>query len=159
MTRLTLALVSGLAALVVGCGDGDSNGGLLGPLDQAALAASEEKWDERPFADYVFETRRFCFCPFEITQWARVTVRSGAIVRVERVASGTVVPVDQHQFWWTIEELFEEIRQAAKSAVFSTIEVRYDSALGFPIRIELLEKPIVADANATIDVRAVGPAS
>lgn len=159
MTRLTLALASGLAALAVGCGDGDLGGGLLGPLDQAALAASEKKWDERPFADYAFETRRFCFCPFEITQWARVTVRSGAIVRVEMVEGGTVVPADRNQFWWTIEELFEEIRQAAKSDVFRAIEVSYDSELGYPIRVELLEKPTVADAEATIDVRAVGPAS
>ncbi len=152
-------IVFPLALLAAGCGERDTGGALLGPQDIAALAAAEDHWAARPFADYVFETRRVCFCPFEMTQWTRVTVRSGAVARAERVADGTVLPPDQHQVWWTIEDLFEEIRHAAASEFYRDIVVSYDPDLGFPVRIELLEKPIVADAEATIDVRAVGPAS
>ena len=50
----------------------------LSPAELRALAQAEAQWTARSFQDYVIEVRQACFCPPEVTQWARVEVIAGA---------------------------------------------------------------------------------
>ena len=143
-----------LTALLVAC---DSSG-IAGPRAFRNLAQAEARWDARPFVNYTYEIRTFCFCPPEINQWTRVSVRNGVVVDAVAVEASSF-PITTITLWQPIDSLFSRLRRTMSDDVFSSayaqIKVVYDPELGFPIHIEYIEKPTVADAAATIDVRNV----
>lgn len=151
----TIAMCACIAA-VSAC---DSD--IFGPGDFRALASARARWVARPFADYSYEIRTFCFCPPEIGQWARVSVRSGAVVAVVAVEANPQFPITTLTYWHPIDTLFANLRQAMSQGdlggYYAAIDVEYDAELGYPKFIEYRAKPTVADAGATIEVRNVLP--
>lgn len=138
-----------------------SSSGIVGPDDLARFGEAKARWDARPFEDYSFEIRTFCFCPPEIGQWAQVTVRSGVVVSAVAVDPNPPYPITTIQWWQPIDSLFANLQRAmstgALSSAYARIVVEYDPELGFPRAVEYVEKPNVADAAATITVRNVVP--
>jgi hypothetical protein len=151
----TFVLTTGIG-LAVAC-----NSDLVGPGDMRALAQAQAKWNARGFADYSYEIKTLCFCPPEINQWARVTVRAGVVVDVQPVETDPVYPTTYQQWWQPIDSLFVNIHrhmtESSLQSAYAAIIVTYDDALGYPTRIEYREKPTVADAGAIITVRNVVP--
>lgn len=145
-----------LIALVVGsC---SSPTGLLSSSELRELDAAEARWRARGFADYTYETRTSCFCPAEINQWTRVHVRGGVVTRAERLEVDPPVDATNLSYWQPIDSAFSRLREAARTAssnVFSDIKVEFDSTLGFPTRVEFVERPTVADAASTTERRNV----
>lgn len=143
------------ASMVAGC----ETSGLFGPRDLAELSRAESRWRARPFADYRYEIRVSCFCPPEINRWTRVTVRDGAVVDAEAVDPDSPFPITTTLYWRPIDSLFAQVRRAMREPVwesaYSEIEVTYDRALGYPTFIAFREKPTVADAAATYELRNV----
>ena len=155
--RVLLMISLSGAAVLAAC---DSSG-IVGPRDFRRLAEAEERWDARPFADYSFEIRTSCFCPPEINQWTRVSVRNGVVVDANAVDPNAHFPITTLAWWQPIDSLFSNLRRTMSNVSFDSpyadIKATYDPELGYPTRIEYIEKPTVADAAATITVRNVRP--
>lgn len=154
-TFATIAMFVGIV-LATAC-DTD----IFSPGDVRALASARARWDARPFADYSYEIRTFCFCPPEIGQWARVSVRNGAVVAVVAVEANPQFPITTLTYWHPIDTLFANLHEAMSQGdlggYYAAIEVEYDAQLGYPKVIEYRAKPNIADAGATIEVRNMLP--
>jgi hypothetical protein len=150
-------LIAIVGAGTIACSDSS----IVGPQELSRLASATARWQARPFADYSFEIRTFCFCPPEIGQWTRVSVRSSVVVSAEAVEADPTFPVTTLSYWQPVDSLFANLHRAmstgALSSFYRDIVVVYDVALGYPRKIEYVEKPNVADASATIEVRNVVP--
>ena len=154
MTNRLAARIIVLVAL--GCSDT-----LLSSDEVRELNRAEGRWKARGFADYTYEMQRLCFCPPEINRWTRVTVRAGVVVDATPVEPDPTYPITTLSYWQPIDSLFVQLRQAADdsygSGAYSDVIVQYDAQLGYPTRIEWVEKPNVADAASTLNLRNVTP--
>jgi hypothetical protein len=133
--------------------------GIVGPHDFTRLAQARARWDARPFADYSYEIRKLCFCPVEITRWTRVSVRNGVVVDAEPVEPDPGAPITTLS-WWTpmdslFADLFRKMTEASSRSYLESIDVEYDSELGFPTSIEYRAKPTIADGGSSVTVRNV----
>ena len=155
LRRLRLVVSLSVVGWLASCG----SSGIVGPRDFRRLDDAEARWDARPFADYSFEIRTSCFCPPEMNQWTRVAVRNGVVVDADAVEPDPNFPITTLTLWQPIDSLFSRLRRVMSSGAFESpyadIKVTYDPELGYPTRIEYIEKPTVADAAATITVRNV----
>ena len=156
--RTKVATIAMFACIVaVNACDSD----IFGPGDFRELARARARWVARPFADYSYEIRTFCFCPPEVGQWTRVSVRNGAVSSVEAVDANPQFPITVLNYWSPIDTLFANLDRAMSQGDlgghYADIEVDYDGDLGYPKFIEYRAKPTIADAGATIEVRNVLP--
>ena len=151
-TVLAATLVAGVAC---------SADSVVGPGDLQRFAQAKARWDARPFADYSYEIRTFCFCPPEVNRWTRVTVRSGAVTDAQPVETDPQFPITSLSLWQPIDSLFVSLANhmttPTSQSPYEAIIVQYDAQLGFPTSIVYREKPNVADAGAEITVRNVVP--
>lgn len=147
--RLCLIAVAGGAALS-GCGEN--------PLDVGEvrdLVVAEHRWAERGFGDYAFVTRRSCFCSPELL--LQVEVRGGQIASVRDVAADTLLSAELNSAWYTIEDLFRIIRQAATNDLVTDVAATFDPTLGYPVSAAISYDPNILDAGGSYEVTAVRP--
>ena len=134
---------------------------LVGPDDFKELAAAEAQWRARSFEDYTYEIRILCFCPPEITQWTRVTVRAGAVTAAEAVDPNPPYPITSLRYWTAIDSLFVDLRRTmtdrASRTYLDEIVAEYDAELGYPTNIEYRAKANVADGGSQFLLRSVTP--
>lgn len=123
--------------------------------ERLALDVARERWDERPFQDYVFETRHGCFCPLEQVGPVQITVRQGSIESVAMLETGDAV---DPRFWYTIEQLFELIPRFAETDGVEDVNVEYDDTLWYPTSVSVQFGEDVLDAGSHYTITAVGPA-
>lgn len=135
-----------------------------GPVSRGeirALNRAEARWKARPFIDYVYETQTSCFCPPELNQWTRVTVRGGVVVGAEFVEPRPDIQITTLSAWASIDTVFVRLRQRLASPaleeVYAEFEADYDPQLGFPTRIEFRERPNVNDATTVQHIRNLRP--
>jgi hypothetical protein len=151
--------VAGTAAviLVAAC----ETSSIVDPGDLRILKAAEARWKARPFADYSYEIRVLCFCPPQITEWTRVTVRSGVVTSAEAVDPDPNVPIDNLRYWVPIDSLFVDLRLTMTDRALRTyldaIVVDYDPDLGYPTKIEYRAKTNVIDGGSQFLLRSVVP--
>jgi hypothetical protein len=135
--------------------------GVVGPGDFQRFDQAKARWDARPFTDYSYEIRTFCFCPPEIVRWTRVTVRGGVVVAAEAVEPDPNFPITTLTFWEPIDSVFASLRttleNADENSYIATVRVEYDAQLGYPTLIELRAKPTVADGDSEKNLRNVIP--
>lgn len=144
MTRwLALAL---LAAAPSGCSSP------FGIDERRVLAGARQQWAARPFPDYIFETRRDCFCRSEEVGPARITVRQGVITHVTSIETGEAMVPDD---WYTVDQLFDRIPQLAEQNGVEDVAVEYDSALGYPSSIAVRYGEGILDAGILYVISAV----
>ena len=147
------------AVAVLGLSGGCNFSGVVGPTDLVYLGAAKSRWESRPFTDYSYEIRTFCFCPPELLEWTRVTVISNVVVEAEHVDPNSNYPINTTLWFHPIDTLFANLHRALsenrRSSPYSDILVDYHPTLGYPRTIEYREKPTVADAASTISVRNV----
>ena len=120
--------------------------------DKRVLAGARQQWAARPFPDYIFETRRDCFCRSEEIGPSRITVRQGVITHVTSIETGAAVVAAD---WYTIEQLFERIPQLAEQNGVEDVAVEYDSALGYPSSIAVRYEEGILDAGILYVISAV----
>jgi hypothetical protein len=135
--------------------------GIVDPGDFRRLASAEAQWKARTFADYSYEIRVLCFCPPEINQWTRVTVRGGLVTAAEAVDPDPNHPITTLQYWIPIDSLFVDLRRTmtdrASQTYLDTIVAEYDPALGYPTNIEYRAKANVQDGGSQFLLRNVRP--
>jgi hypothetical protein len=154
MNRLRSAALAVALITAFGC-----QSSLLSPDELIALNRAESLWRARSFADYTYEIQQLCFCPPEINRWTRVTVRGGAVVDAVAVEPDPSFPVTTYTYWQPIDSVFARVRRATEqkssSSAYSDVIATYDAELGFPTRVEWVEKANVADAAAILHLRNV----
>jgi hypothetical protein len=138
-----------------------SSDNLLSPQELRELGRAESRWNARAFPDYSYEIQQLCFCPPELNQWTRVSVRGGQVVAAVAVEPDAQFPPTTITYWQPIDSLFARLRQTASdhasSGVYADVIVTFDATLGYPTYIEWKERPNVADAGAIYHVRNVLP--
>ena len=156
--RLTQFVAPILAALILAACESSN---IFGPNDLRKLGEAEALWKARAFADYSYEIRILCFCPPEITQWTRVTVRSGVVTAAEAVDPNPAYPITTIQWWDPIDSLFVDLRRTMSDRTSRTylesVIAQYDPELGYPTNIEYRAKANVADGGSQFLLRTVRP--
>jgi hypothetical protein len=97
-----------------------------------AVGKQEAKWTALGITNYTMTQERLCFCADG--QAAIITVRNGAITDAVYASTGQPVPAQSRSAYRTVPELFALVRTtfAKKPA---TLNVTYDSTLGFPSQV------------------------
>jgi hypothetical protein len=130
-------------ALSTGCTSMGSDDG----AERARLAQARSRWRAAGITDYRYELRRVCFCPQELVGPFAITVRGGALSSVVYVPTGAaVVPAPERHP--TVEGLFGQV-EAALDRNPSRIAIDYDSALGYPTRIDVDYVAMAVDDEVT----------
>ena len=134
---------------------------IVDPRDLVRLANAEALWKTRSFPDYTYEIRVSCFCPPEVNQWTRVTVRNGVVTAAEAVDPQPQYPVTTLQYWDSIDSIFADLRRTLteRDAQWYLDEViaDFDPVLGYPTNIEYRAKRNVADGGSVHSLRNVLP--
>jgi hypothetical protein len=85
-----------------------------------------------------------CFCPIEVMQAVRLTVKNGAIADVTRVSDGAAVPSSEWRAYRTVDEVFAEINAGFNHGA-RRVDVEYDRHYGYPRQV-LIDYQMAADA-------------
>jgi hypothetical protein len=140
-------LLAGLLLGVAGCGDIVSPGS-----DRSTLSINRQKWASHGYTTYAFTLQQACFCLF--TGPVRVYVDNDSVIDARQIVDNKAVDVRAVQ---TIATLFAFIDQGIASHA-ATLEVTYDSTLGYPSRIVYDGSTTIADDEVTYTVSDVdGP--
>ena len=126
-----------------------------------SFAKAKGLWDARPYQDYSYEIRTFCFCPPEMTQWTTVVVENGVVIDAFPSEENPTYPLNTTLLFQPIDSVFSQLRRAMRergfNSTYADIEAEYHDTLGYPERIVYQAAPFVADAGATIEIRHVQP--
>ena len=143
-----------LAVLAVGLAACESP---LSSSERRLLAEGQAKWAARGYGDYSIEMRRSCFCPPEITEWARVEVVGATVSRVTLLQSGETITDFRLSYWSTVEQLFSDLRETGEEDWLEDIEFTLDPVLGSPTEIRWISPDNVLDAGAIQFLRNPAP--
>ena len=133
---MSCLLLSGLAACAPSVAPSPS-----GPMQE--LARNRQKFQATVGPSYRVSYQNQCFCPPEAAEPVRLTVRSGRVASVERLADGRPVPSPEWGAYRTVEGVFEQIEQAITRGA-RQVKVDYDDRYGFP-------RDVTIDYNAAAD--------
>lgn len=147
-------VLQGVAAVVLGVLAGCTTG----PSDdlereRQRLEQARAQWRSQNIEDYRYVFQRSCFCGPEAREPALVNVRRGAIVSVEHVATGA--PQDP-VFYYTIEGLFDLLEDSIDQGAAS-LNVTYDSALGYPTSAFIDRSEMIADEELGFQTSSMEP--
>jgi hypothetical protein len=142
-------------------GSACDNSSIFDAQDLARVAKAEARWKARAFPDYTYEIRVSCFCPPEVNQWTRVTVRNGVVTAAEAVDPQAQFPITTLQYWDPIDTLFADLRRTMteKDAQWylEAVIADFDAELGYPTNIEYRAKRNIADGGSVFSLRNVLP--
>jgi hypothetical protein len=148
MTRfVTLAMIG---ATLLGCS------GPVSPNELRELQQAQARWAARSFSNYVVEMRLECFCDPRVTQWNRIEVKNGVVMRVTPLASGEDIPDGELSGFRTVDQVFESIIRAVDGSDWlGDAELAFDETLGYPTTARLIAKKNIADADVSYYLRNV----
>jgi hypothetical protein len=117
--------------------------------ERARLAQARSRWQRAGVGDYSYELRTLCFCPPEVVGPFAITVSRGTVSSVVFVATGaTVTPIPERHP--TVEGLFDIVEKTLDRGP-DRLAIEYDSALGYPRRIEVDSAAGAADDEITYE--------
>lgn len=119
--------------LLSGCG-GDGPTTIVLSEEQAHLNQNLSRWENADISRYEYEYRRSCYCPDRLK--TVVTVQGDEVAEAFYKDDGTYLSNEELEQLYTIDELFDVVQDAINDRVFS-LEVEYDSSLGYPTRIAI----------------------
>lgn len=100
-------------------------------------------WQSKAVAGYEVTIEQTCFCPPDLLQPMRVTVRQGKVIDIEGLEQPLNHPEVLDERRLTIEGLLSLIAESGERA--SKLVVQYDQQYGFPVRLEIDGSPFIAD--------------
>jgi hypothetical protein len=146
--RLNHFLVVGLLIGFAGCRT-------LFDSEEQERADAQRQWQRSNIRSYSFEMRRGCFCPPEITEWARVTVQNGVIIGVTSL-TGTALSGIARDSRLTVDQLFAAVKRPYPEWV-AHVDFTFDAVYGYPLRLHLESKPDILDAGLVYEARNLQP--
>lgn len=128
--RDRLPLVVGGFALA---GGGLACSGPLGP-EEREFERNLATWRAAEIAYYRYRLQRSCFCGPDTTRPVLITVQDGVVIG--GVDPETLEPIEPPPGGFpTIDDLFEEIRQALATA--DALDASYDGTRGYPVSVSI----------------------
>ncbi len=123
--------------------------------NEPQLRDAEARWRTRNISAYTFEMRTICFCPPEINEWAVVEVEQEQIVSA-RTLSGVTLTGIARTSRKSVAQLFDAAIPPYGEWV-GRVDLKFDSELGYPVRISLEGKPNILDAGVVYEARNLRP--
>jgi hypothetical protein len=148
--RAVPALVVAATVTLAGCGDP------LDPLSDAGgdrIRRQRAIWEAQQIDDYVFETRRLCFCGF--VGWVEATVQDDAITSVVSLDE-LEVPAWTIDEYPTVNELFDILEDAVERNA-AEIDVTWHETLGYPEHFYIDYSRNIADEELGNEIRLLTP--
>ncbi|OJT01398.1 hypothetical protein BEE62_04255 [Marinobacter nauticus] len=127
-----------LAVLLTGCAGAGKDVSPAGSIEEAKAL-----WQSRGVKGYEVTIEQTCFCPPDLLQPMRVTVREGRVIDIEGLEQPLNHPDILDERRLTIEGLLDLVEQARGSA--DKLLVEYDPHYGFPVSLEVDYSPFIAD--------------
>lgn len=141
--RLALALAGLTFAIVV-----PACSGPLAP-EEREFERNLAKWRAAKIEDYRYRLQRSCFCGPDTTRPVLIAVLAGIVIG--GVDPVTFEPIEPPRDGFpTIEDLFEEIRQAIETA--DALDATYDGTLGYPVSVSIDYLENAIDDEMAFDV-------
>lgn len=113
-----------VATLLTACGSGP-----LGTVDN--LERNLERWRAQEIDSYTYDYQLSCFCAGPAIQPVTIEVRAGELFAVTSRETGEPVDPEIVGDFPSVEDLFEEIREALRREPFR-FEATYHATLGYP---------------------------
>ncbi|MGP9832374.1 DUF6174 domain-containing protein [Marinobacter sp. NSM] len=129
-----------LSLLLAGCAGAGKD------KDMSPVSTIEEAralWQSQGVKGYEVTIEQTCFCPPDLLQPMRVTVREGRVIDIEGLGQPLNHPDILDERRLTIEGLLDLVEQARGSA--DKLLVEYDPHYGFPVSLEVDYSPLIAD--------------
>ncbi|BEH15791.1 DUF6174 domain-containing protein [Marinobacter shengliensis] len=127
-----------LSVLLAGCAGAGKDVSPAGSIEEAKAL-----WQSRGVMGYEVTIEQTCFCPPDLLQPMRVTVREGKVIDIEGLEQPLNHPDILDERRLTIEGLLDLVEQARGSA--DKLVVEYDPHYGFPASLEVDYSPFIAD--------------
>lgn len=141
-----------LAALLVsGC-----TGGEMEPKSITNLEAAKARWAEANVDHYEMTVEQRCYCPLELVQPIRISVKGGEIVAVQGLEKAIEKQDLAKAELKTVAKLFEFLDQAKAGQPKKLVE-RYNSLYGYPEHIDYDGSARIADDEYVFIVRDFSP--
>ncbi len=141
-----------IAIMLLALGAGGMGGCATGTgPNLEGLERARARWAAQGVDSYEVDVRRLCFCAFDVTRAVRVHVANGHATARTYIDTGEPVVQDPELFP-DIPGLFDLIEEAIDQDAHS-IEVDYDSDLGYPlsISIDYLEHAVDEELTMIVD--------
>jgi hypothetical protein len=129
-----------LSLLLAGCAGAGKD------KDMSPVSTVEEAralWQSQGVKGYEVTIEQTCFCPPDLLQPMRVTVREGKVIDIEGLEQPLNHPDILDERRLTIEGLLDLIEQARGNA--DKLVVEYNAQYGFPASLEVDYSPFIAD--------------
>lgn len=139
MMTKNITILAALGLLLSACAGSEKEG--ASPVTDYPEAMA--LWQSKAVAGYEVTIEQTCFCPPDLLQPMRVTVRQGKVIDIEGLEQPLNHPEVLDERRLTIEGLLSLIAESGKSA--SKLVVQYDQQYGFPVRLEMDGSPFIAD--------------
>ena len=110
-------------------------------------------WEAQQLDQYVFETRRVCFCGF--IGWLEVSVSNGSVQSVTALEAEDV-PEWATADYPTVDELFDLLEEAVAQDA-AQIEVTWHESMGYPESFYIDYSKNIADEELGHDIRSLTP--
>ncbi|MBW4612287.1 MAG: hypothetical protein KME21_03235 [Desmonostoc vinosum HA7617-LM4] len=115
------------------------------------LRINRRLWNQQRIYNYRYTLSRSCFCTEEARGPVIIEVRNGRTTSIKYVATGKPANPELFRQYSTVPKLFNIIRDAIAQRV-SSLNVEYNSQLGYPTQINIDFKSQVADEELFLTV-------
>ncbi|HEX7779460.1 MAG TPA: DUF6174 domain-containing protein [Vicinamibacterales bacterium] len=149
MRRLMVVTTAVAALAAAGCG------GPLSPSQRSQLERARARWESAGITSYTVESRVRCFCPGHMAVWTRLSIRDNRVIDTEPLEP---LPPGSNATtfgWSTVTDLFDRIEQLNRDEYVKSVNVQYDSVLGYPQEIIVTCQSNVSDCGVTYEMRSV----
>eukprot|EP00566_Odontella_aurita_P028790 CAMPEP_0113525274 /NCGR_PEP_ID=MMETSP0015_2-20120614/65_1 /TAXON_ID=2838 /ORGANISM="Odontella" /LENGTH=151 /DNA_ID=CAMNT_0000423411 /DNA_START=124 /DNA_END=579 /DNA_ORIENTATION=+ /assembly_acc=CAM_ASM_000160 len=119
----------------------------------AELQAAQARWALNKPHSYKFELERSCFCVEDFRGPFEITVHGDVVADVQFMATdllGNDMSDELRGGISTVEGLFSKVKaEVQRGTAPAALEAQYDTALGFPTRIEIDRAAEIQDDDLT----------
>ena len=124
----------------------------LSTTDQDRLTVAERQWASRGFTNYSIDLIHICSCPPSFRDRARIEVMGGTVQRVTLLGSLAVITDSRKQRYRTVEEVFQEIRDANGQESLKRVTFSLDPILGIPTYVHWAAKSATPELELIIEM-------
>jgi len=127
-----------------------------GPVSDAMLQASQERWSDAQLASYRYRFRWNCFCTQDYVRLVDITVSHGVVASVTDARTGVPLGAQAATNYRTIDGLFDFVRGAVDGSAAS-VNGAFDARLGYPALVSVDYVANMADDEKGFQILSLTP--
>jgi len=120
-------------------------------LNLRRLQFNRNLWNQRNISNYRYTLSNSCFCLPDARGPVVIEVRNGQTTSITSVATSQPVDPQLFQQYNTIPKLFDVIQDAIDRRAYS-LNVRYNSRLGYPTQVDIDYRSQLADEEVYLTI-------